>query len=95
MKVIKRLMAKDGSTYQKDGQTKNGYMECGVVMEDEKGQRSYKIKGLPINFDGWLGEWDLRGANVANSSGLNQKPAQQQQAPPNVPDGFSDDLPAF
>ena len=70
-------MAKDGSTYQKEGQTKNGYMECGVIMENDQGERSYKIKGLPINFDGWLNEWDLRGANIANNAGLNNKAPQQ------------------
>lgn len=82
MKVIKRLMAKDGGTYQKDGQTKNSYMQCGVVMIDEAtGERSYKIKGYPINFDGWLNEWDLPGENIANNAGLNQPQQMQQQAP--------------
>lgn len=84
-RVIKRLMAKDGSTYQKDGQTKNGYMECGVVLEDDSGERSYKIKGLPINFDGWLGEWELRAANTGAQAGLNQPQQGYQQAPQSRP----------
>ena len=85
-------MAKDGGTYQKDGQTKNSYMECGVVMENEQGERSYKIKGLPVNFDGWLNEWDLRGAHTANQAGLNQQQPAPPQAPP-MQNDFDDSMP--
>ena len=77
-KAIKRLMAKDGSTYRgADGSTKNGYMRCGVLMQDEEnGEMSVKITGLPINFDGWLNCWDLEGQKVKQDNDLNQSQHQ-------------------
>ena len=80
-KVIKRLMAKDGSTYQKEGQQKNGYMRCGVMLKDDQnGEISIKISGLPISFDGWLSAWDLEGKNINNQQAQQQQPQQYQQA---------------
>lgn len=94
-KVIKRLMAKDGSTYQKNGQTKNGYMRCGIILKDDQdGSISIKISGLPIAFDGWLSAWDLEGQNAQNQAGMQQQ-APPPQAPRQAPkiDGFDDDIP--
>ena len=81
-RAIKRLMAKDGSTYQKNGETKNGYMRCGVMLKDDQtGEISIKISGLPIAFDGWLSSWDMEGQKVQQDAGLQQAPqAPQQQA---------------
>ena len=85
-RAIKRLMAKDGSTYTgKDGSQKNGYTRCGVLLKDDQtGEAAIKINTLPVNFDGWISFWDMEGDKVKQDAGLNQSSPQQyqqQQAP--------------
>lgn len=83
--VIKRLMAKNGSTYpdQKTGEQKNSYTRCGVLMQDDStGEFTVKVEALPVNFDGWLNCWELDGDKVKQDSGMNQAPQQNFQQPP-------------
>lgn len=98
-KVIKRLMAKDGSTYQKNGETKNGYMRCGVLLQDDQnGELTIKITGLPIHFDGWLSTWELEGqsaVNKANNQQGGQQQAQQQNQQQAPQGGYDQNGPPF
>lgn len=91
-KVIKKLMAKNGSTYTgNDGQQKNSYTRCGVLMIDtDTKEVSIKIEALPIDFNGWINCWDLDGDNVKEKAGLNQG-AQQQASPPQSPPQTQDE----
>lgn len=49
------LVAKTGE-YEYNGEKKARWMNCGVVFENEKGQLSAKIEGLPVGngWNGWL-----------------------------------------
>jgi len=49
------LVAKTGE-YEHNGEKKARWMNCGVVFENEKGQLSAKIEGIPVGsgWNGWL-----------------------------------------
>ena len=85
MAVIKKIMAKKG-TYMKDGQEKNAYMQCGVMMENENGV-SIKLDALPTQFDGWLSLWDL------DTKRSEQGKPDYQQGNPQPQDFTNDDIP--
>jgi len=50
-----------------DGQEKQRWLKCGVVLETKSGL-SLKLESLPVNFDGWL-------------SFFEPKPREEQQRP--------------
>lgn len=53
MAIKKYLTAKSGTYKNKQGEEKNSYTRCGVLMETKNGDM-IKLEALPINFDGWL-----------------------------------------
>lgn len=73
--------------YQKDGQEKNRYMNCGIVLKDENNRSCIKLTCLPFKEDGSL-------ATFLNIYPIDKKeepkpPPQQQQKR----DEFDDDIP--
>lgn len=52
MAVQYKVIAKGGE-YQKDGQTKTRYIDCGVVMDGRHGL-VMKLDVIPAVFDGWF-----------------------------------------
>jgi hypothetical protein len=57
MGVKWELVAKAGE-YEKNGETKTRYHNCGVVIERADGSYTAKIESLPVHFDGWLNLWE-------------------------------------
>jgi len=53
MPVKFEVIAKTGTYTDKNGQEKNRWTKCGVVMETAKGL-SLKLESLPIGSDGWF-----------------------------------------
>jgi hypothetical protein len=47
------VIAKTGTYTDKNGQEKNRWLKCGVVMETAKGL-SMKLESMPISSDGWF-----------------------------------------
>ena len=65
-----------------DGQEKQKWLRCGVVIEGKNGL-SLKLESLPVNFDGWL-------------SFFEPKPREEQQRPQprrQSAGAFQDDVP--
>lgn len=76
--------------YQKDGQEKNKYLNCGVILENENGNKCIKLTSLPFKDDGML-------ANFFGIYPLKDDAGRQQQKPqtpsPGKRDEFDDDIP--
>lgn len=47
------VIAKTGTYTNKNGEEKNSWMKCGVVMETQRGL-SLKLEAMPVNSDGWF-----------------------------------------
>ena len=59
MKRVKKLVAVAGSYTSADGQERKRYHNCGFVLERADGSRAMKVDSVPVNWDGWLNEYDL------------------------------------
>lgn len=74
--------------YQKDGKDKNKYMNCGIVLENENGNKCIKLTCFPIKEDGML-------ATFLGVYPLQDQAPPQPKAPPAPPvrDEFDSDIP--
>ena len=79
MAVIKKVIAKKGTYTDHNGNEKNSYMQCGVLIQNNDGDLSVKLEGLPTSFDGWLSMWDMepRGGNNQSNRQPNSQPDNQ------------------
>ena len=82
MAIKYELTAKSG-TYMKDGQEKNSYTRCGVVLTTKDGGFIVKIEALPVNFDGWM-----------YMNPPKNKEAPKKATKPDA-DSFEDDIPFY
>lgn len=76
-------------TYKKDGQDKNKYTNCGVVLKNEEGRSCIKLTCLPFKEDGSLASF--LGVYPVKDEDKQQKP--KPQAPAAKADEFDDDIP--
>jgi hypothetical protein len=53
MAIKFEVLAKTGTYTDKNGQEKNRWAKCGVVMETAKGM-SLKLETMPVGSDGWF-----------------------------------------
>ena len=65
-----------GEYISADGEKKKRYMTIGTVFENEKGQLSMKLDGIPVTPDwsGWISFFEPKGRNETPSE-RPQKPA--------------------
>ncbi len=73
--------------YQKDGQDKNKYMNCGVILKDENGRSCIKLSCLPFKEDGTVASF-LSIYPVEKKDEPNPPPP-----PPPTRDEFDDSIP--
>lgn len=52
-KVVYEVMAKTGKYTDKNGQEKNRWAKCGVILQGDKGL-SLKLETIPVGSDGWF-----------------------------------------
>jgi len=73
------VVAVTGKYTDREGNEKNRYMNCGVVIQTEKGF-SLKLEAVPIGSDGWF---------------MLFEPKEKQEKPPQVShnDDPNDDIP--
>jgi len=76
------VVAVTGKYTDRDGNEKNRYMNCGVVIQTEKGF-SLKLEAVPIGSDGWFMLFEPKPKENAN---------QAAPAPAEKPE-FDDDIP--
>ena len=48
------VFTKNGTYKDSNGQEKNRWFRMGVCFQNDKGQLSIKIDGVPVNWDGWM-----------------------------------------
>ena len=48
------VFTKNGTYKDSSGQEKNRWFRMGVCFQNDKGQLSIKIDGVPVNWDGWM-----------------------------------------
>ncbi len=84
MPIVYEISAKSGTYKDKQGNEKNSYTRCGVVMTTKNGGQMAKIEALPVHFDGWL----------YFNEPKQREEAQSAQTKRNLPaDGFESDIP--
>ncbi len=56
MSVKYEVLASTGKYTDKNGQEKNRWTKCGIVMETKNGGYALKLEAMPIgkDFDGWF-----------------------------------------
>ena len=75
-KVIGKIAA-PGGTYMKDGEERTRWINCGILLETDRGFR-IKLDALPVNMgEGWLQVFDPdeRQSKPAAQTGFRDKPA--------------------
>jgi len=84
---IKDLVATIGEYTAKDGEIKKRYLKCGAMFENDEGNQSIKIDGLPVGseWSGWLSLYDPRDFNAPAKSTPDSGP------PPLTRDAAKDD----
>ena len=82
---IKDLVATIGEYKTGDGEIKKRYLKCGAMFENDEGNQSIKIDGLPVGsaWSGWLSLYEPREFNA---------PANTASAPASAP-AKDDDVP--
>lgn len=89
--AIKRydVVAVTGKYTDRNGQEKSRYMNCGAVFENDRGQLSIKLEGLPVGteWNGWLSLFEPRDRQ--------QQPSRHEQEKANgyQSDDSSGDIP--
>jgi hypothetical protein len=84
--------------YEKNGESKNRYINVGAVFSGEKGM-SLKLDSLPIGFDGWIQFYEPRDNNGPTGSQRSQversASTPARSAPPASSRGgeLNDDIP--
>ena len=72
--AIKRydVVAVTGKYTDRNGQEESRYLSCGAVFENDRGQLSIKLEGMPVGgeWNGWLSLFEPRQDN--------QRPAQSR-----------------
>ena len=89
-KIIYNVVAKTGSYVDREGNQKNRWTKCGIVLQNDQGQCSMKLEQLPVGMaseDGSAGLWFSLFEPDTNAGG--QRPQQQRQDAfgHNVPNG--------
>lgn len=74
--------------YEANGGEKNRYLNCGIVLTNEKGQQSVKLTCIPFKDDGTI-------ASFLSIYPLKDKPQQQQRQPSRGRDELDDEIPNF
>jgi hypothetical protein len=72
---------KNGTYKDSNGQEKNRWFRMGVCFQNDKGQLSIKVDGVPVNWDGWISLMEPKPKDGA-------KPAP---APAQADSGIADD----
>jgi len=92
------LVAKVGE-YELNGEKKARWFTCGAVFENEKGQLSAKLNGIPVGVD-WNGWLNLSTPNEQRSGGQSpsassnaKASATEDKAEENKAEAKKDDLP--
>lgn len=89
--AIKRydVVAVTGKYTDRQGQEKSRYMNCGAVFENDRGQLSIKLEGLPVGteWNGWLNLFEPRDSRQQPSRN------EQQSAPAQGGADYDDDIP--
>lgn len=80
-KVVYEVAAKTGKYIDKNGQEKNRWTKCGVILQGEKGL-SLKLEVIPVGFDGWLSLFEPKERQQNNS---NNAPAGDDFAGQDIP----------
>ena len=81
---IKDLVATIGEYKAQDGEIKKRYLKCGAMFENDEGNQSIKIDGLPVGADwsGWLSLYDPREFNKdspkTNAPAIDAGPSAQR-----------------
>jgi hypothetical protein len=84
MKAIRKAVAVTG-TYQKDGEEKKRYQNCGLLFKREDDSLCLKLDALPLgDFDGWINFYPLE--RDGSHPGSEKKPEKKE-------DNFEDDIP--
>lgn len=82
------LFARGEAYKDKNGDDKNYWIKCGVVIDNKSGGQSIKLESLPVNFDGWLvmkepKPKDNKPDNATESKpALNQPPVNENESIP-------------
>jgi hypothetical protein len=85
MAIKYSLTAKSGQYKDAQGNLKNSYVRCGVVMNGKNdGEYVIKLEALPVNFDGWI----YMNKPEPKGQGGQRRP----QARPQQSEGFDDSL---
>lgn len=90
------VVAVTGKYTNSQGEEKNRYMNCGVVIEKD-GKLSMKLEGLPVGdyWNGWLSFFEPRQQGQNNQQQGQQQGQRQQQAPAQRNDDPFADKPDF
>lgn len=84
------VMAKTGTYRDSDGNEKNRWLKCGVVLRSEKGL-SLKLEAVPVGeFNGFFSLFEPK-----PREGRSQPERQPRQKPSSSFDDMSDDIPPF
>jgi len=54
MSIKYEVIAKTGTYTNKQGEEKNRWLKCGVVMETKNGGLAMKLEAVPVGSDGWF-----------------------------------------
>jgi len=54
MGIKYEILAKTGTYTDKNGQEKNRWSKCGVVMDTKSGGMAMKLEVVPVGGDGWF-----------------------------------------
>jgi hypothetical protein len=85
------VMAKTGTYRDSDGNEKNRWLKCGVVLRSDKGL-SLKLEAVPVGeFNGFFSLFEPKPRDGQRS----QPERQTRQRPTSNFDDMSDDIPPF